>query len=251
MPGMIDRNGARRSTVRPSAIMLPQVTRLGSPKPRKDSAASISTAAATMTAASETTGVSALGSTSRKAISKGRMPMTRAAATKSRSRRERISARVMRAGCIQAPMAMPSTMVGTRGPVTEMSASVSRKAGTVWKASATRISASSTQPPRKPAMVPTVMPMNSAAAAAAVATSRVVRAPWMRAERTSRPRRSVPRGWAMVCQGGRRGSPLMASGSPGASQGAASATANRIASMVRPARPSPVARRRNSKDVLF
>ena len=77
-PGMIDRNGAVRSTVRPSAIMPPQVTRLGSPRPRKDSAASVRTAPATMTDDSASTGGSALGSTSRKAISSGRMPMTRA-----------------------------------------------------------------------------------------------------------------------------------------------------------------------------
>ena len=99
-PGTMERNGAPRRTVRPSAIMEPQVTRFGSPKPRKESAASISTAAATMTAASETSGVSAFGRISRKAISAGRMPMTRAAATKSRSRSDSTSARAMRAGCV-------------------------------------------------------------------------------------------------------------------------------------------------------
>ena len=78
---MIERKGAVRSTARPSAIMPPQVTRLGSPRPRKDSAASVRIAPATMTADSASTGGSALGRTSRKAISSGCMPMTRAAAT--------------------------------------------------------------------------------------------------------------------------------------------------------------------------
>ena len=66
MPGMIDRKGAERSTLRPSAIIEPQVTMLGSPRPRKESAASVSTAPATMTELSASTGGSALGRISRK-----------------------------------------------------------------------------------------------------------------------------------------------------------------------------------------
>ena len=103
-------------------------------------------------------GGSALGSTSRKAISSGCMPMTRAPATKSRSRIDRISARAMRAGPVQAPSAMATTTVASDGPATLTKASASRKVGTVWNASVTRISTSSTMPPAKPAMVPTTPP---------------------------------------------------------------------------------------------
>ena len=113
-PGMIDRNGAVRSTARPSAIMPPQVTRFGSPRPRKESEASISTALATMIELSASTGGRALGRISRKAISTGCMPMTRAPATKSRSRIDRISARAMRAGPVQAPSAIAADHGGER-----------------------------------------------------------------------------------------------------------------------------------------
>ena len=75
MPGMIERNGAARSTARPSAIMPPQVTRFGSPRPRKESAASIRMAPATITEHSASTGGRALGRISRKAISTGCMPI--------------------------------------------------------------------------------------------------------------------------------------------------------------------------------
>src|SRR3546814_15332924 len=78
--------------------MLPHDTRLGSPRPRKDSADSIRIAAATSTPTRETTGASALGSTWVKAIRSGAMPIALQPATKSRDRRLRISARTNRAG---------------------------------------------------------------------------------------------------------------------------------------------------------
>ena len=81
MPGMIDRKGAERSTLRPSDIIEPQVTMLGSLKPRKESAASTRMELATMTELSASTGGNALGRISRSAISSGRIPITRAAAT--------------------------------------------------------------------------------------------------------------------------------------------------------------------------
>ncbi|MNF06623.1 hypothetical protein D3C80_2066150 [compost metagenome] len=81
MPGMTERNAAERRTLRPSAIIEPQVTIFGSPRPRKDNAASVKIAAATMMAASARTGGSALGSICRNAISSGYMPMARADCT--------------------------------------------------------------------------------------------------------------------------------------------------------------------------
>src|SRR5690606_35784289 len=80
-PGRIDRNGAERKTLRPSDIIEPQVTMLGSLRPRKERAASMSTELATMTELSASTGGNALGRISRSAISSGRMPTTRAAET--------------------------------------------------------------------------------------------------------------------------------------------------------------------------
>ena len=50
-------------------------------------------------------------------------------------------------------------------------ARASRKAGTIWKASTTRISASSTNPPAKPASVPTQSAKPMAANAAARPTA--------------------------------------------------------------------------------
>ena len=57
-------------------------------------------------------------------------------------------------------------------------ASASRKPGTIWNASTTRISASSTSPPAKPASVPTSEPMTMATTAAAMPTASEARAPW-------------------------------------------------------------------------
>ncbi len=72
---------------------------------------------------------------------------------------------------------MAKTMTPSDGPATLTSASASRKLGTVWKASVTRISSSSTSPPTKPATVPTTEPMAMAAAAEARPTASEVRAP--------------------------------------------------------------------------
>ena len=74
---MAERVQALRSTARPSAIMLPQLTRFGSPRPRKASADSIRMALAVITVASTSTGASALGSSLAKAIRAQPMPMQR------------------------------------------------------------------------------------------------------------------------------------------------------------------------------
>ena len=66
-----------------------------------------------------------------------------------------ISARTTRAGLVQAPRPMARTTLPSDGPSTRISARARTKLGTVCTASVSRISASSTQPPRKPAVVPT------------------------------------------------------------------------------------------------
>ena len=53
---------------------------------------------------------------------------------------------------------MARITTGSDAPVTLTKASASRKLGTIWKASTTRISASSISPPAKPASVPTSAP---------------------------------------------------------------------------------------------
>ena len=78
------------------------------------------------------------------------------------------------------------------GPSTLTIASARMNVGTVWNASVIRISTSSTRPPRKPARVPTAMPMPRAPAAAASPTVSETRAPWTSIDQMSRPNWSVP-----------------------------------------------------------
>ena len=63
--------------------------------------------------------------------------------------------------------------------------------------------------------MPTIVPMLSAAAAAATATSSEVRVPCASPAATSRPSRSVPSGCAASVKGWTSGGPTIASGSPG------------------------------------
>ncbi len=93
---------------RPSPTSRPQLTTLGSPRPRKDTADSNRMAPATTSDDSTITGGRALGRISVTMIFKSPMPMERQACTNSRSRSARNSARVMRAIGVQltTPMAM-------------------------------------------------------------------------------------------------------------------------------------------------
>ena len=72
----------------------------------------------------------------------------------------------------------PATTTASDGPTTLTKASASRKPGTVWKASVTRISTSSTRPPAKPASVPTTEPTAIDARPRRAPTASEVRAPW-------------------------------------------------------------------------
>jgi hypothetical protein len=72
--------------------------------------------------------------------------------------------------------------------------SASTNLGMIWNSSVTRMSNSSTQPPKKPLTAPTRMPIRVAVKAAARPTISETRDPQITPERTSRPRWSVPRG---------------------------------------------------------
>lgn len=133
---------------RPAPIMEPQETTLGSPRPMKESAASIRMAEATITEEVTIRGGSALGRISRKMMRACPKPRLRAAMTKSFSRRARNSARESRATVGQDTMAMPMVMVHTVGWAMATSTTSSTKLGSVWKISITRTSRSSTQPPK-------------------------------------------------------------------------------------------------------
>jgi hypothetical protein len=63
------------------------------------------------------------------------------------------------------------------GPSTETSASAQRRKGTDMTRSISRLSARSTQPPKNPAVVPTITAMAEAQQAASTPTSKDTRAP--------------------------------------------------------------------------
>ena len=96
-------------------------------------------------------------------------------------------------------------------------------------------------PPRKPASVPTIPPMPSAAAADATATRSEVRGAVEQFHRDVAAEPVGPERMGRVGQGRDERGPTMASGSPGCSSGARSATSasSRPARAPRPA-PSPV-----------
>ena len=97
-PGMIDRNGAVRSTARPFSDHAAPGDAVRIAKAEEGQRSLDQHGAGDDDRLQRQHGGKALGSISRNAISAGCMPMTRAPATKSRSRIDRISARTMRAG---------------------------------------------------------------------------------------------------------------------------------------------------------
>src|SRR2546422_5420379 len=96
-PGNSEVHGAVPSWSLPSAIMFPQLgTGDGTPMPRNDRLASSSMTLPMPSAADTISGAATLGRTWRRMMRAGRAPSARAAATNSRSRSDRTSARTRR-----------------------------------------------------------------------------------------------------------------------------------------------------------
>lgn len=93
-------------------------------------------------------------------------------------------------------------------PATRMA---TKKRGITWTTSVSRIIRSSSQPPTKPAVTPTAIPIAALSAATATPAVSEVRAPAMIAESMSRPRSSVPNGWSRP--GGTKAGATLAIGS--------------------------------------
>src|SRR5687767_11610993 len=121
------------------------------------------------------------------------------------------------------------------GPRTAASAMARRSPGKARNTSMTRTSASSSQPPTQPDAAPSATPTSSEIASVAAPTTNETRAPYSRRVSTSRPSASRPSGWAP--SGGRsRSSSVVASGSPGATNGAARPARHIASSTSAPAR---------------
>ena len=147
-PGTADIHQAWRSTLRDEPIMKPQLMRLGSPSPRKERPDSSSTAVATISEPVTITGPAALGKICRKMMARSAIPSASQARTNSRWRRAMNSPRTSRATAGHETMAMAATMLRRLGWKMATSTTAKMKDGMVWKNSVSRISASSTQPPR-------------------------------------------------------------------------------------------------------
>ena len=90
---------------------------------------------------------------------KGRVPANRAAATKSRSRRERVSARTNRATPIHEVSPMTTIIVLRLGSKNAITARIRKKEGKQSMTSTPRMMISSTMPLKYPASSPKAMPM--------------------------------------------------------------------------------------------
>ena len=82
------------------------------------------------------------------------------------------------------------------GPTTEMMTRASRILGNAVRASPTRMSTSSTTPPKYPVSAPMAVPHTAPMATVATAMANVVPAPCMTRLKMSRPKLSVPIQWA-------------------------------------------------------
>ena len=114
-PGMAHSHHAVRRKVRPAPIMKPQLMTLGSPRPRKASADSMSIAVATISEPVTRMGESTLGRISRKMMRRSSMPSVTQACTNSRLRMASTSPRTSRAMGGQVTTAMAMTMLVSWG----------------------------------------------------------------------------------------------------------------------------------------
>jgi hypothetical protein len=119
-------------------------------------------------------------------------------------------------------------------PKTATRTSSSRKLGSVWKASVTRISTSSTQLPWYPASAPMTIPTAIAMEVATTPISSEMRAPWKICAAMSRPELSVPSRKRGLAPGHCSGRPASESGSRGKNQSAVSAMPTTASSSASP-----------------
>src|SRR5450830_1030107 len=135
-----------RSVERPMPIMLPQEITLGSPRPRKDSDASVRMACAISTDVATTTGDKLLGNTCDRMMLRLGSPMVRAAVTYSALRTRSASARTNRViwGHVVTPIA--KMMLAMEGVNMTTRTMANKKLGKVWNISVIRMSTSSSHP---------------------------------------------------------------------------------------------------------
>src|SRR5438093_184895 len=118
------------------------------PRPRNDSADSITITRAMSSVATTSHGVKTFGSTWRSRMRPSRLPSACAACTNSRSRSESAAPRTMRAYTTQLETPITQMIVVRLGPSTPMTAMASRMNGNASWMSASRISTSSIRPPK-------------------------------------------------------------------------------------------------------
>src|SRR6218665_77136 len=173
----------------------------GAPTPRKDSVASVMIAVATCIVASTSPGPMTLGSTCRRMMRSGATPATRAACTYSLLRSTSVEPRTVRAYCTQpvseidrisTPKASDSWACGNSTRPTPAISKATRMGGKDSITSHNRISTASIQPPRKPASRPRDTPSATDSSTETRPTTSEMRAPYISAERMSRPCSSVP-----------------------------------------------------------
>ena len=184
---------ATATKLRPSAIMLPQLgVCAGTPTPRNDRAASISTAEAATKVACTTSGATMLGSTWRQRMTGSRVPTAWAASTNNCSRRVSASERTSRATRGISGMVMATITVVRLACVTAISAIASRMPGMAIRPSITRMMGPSVQR-TKPAVRPSSTPATVASTATEIPTISETRPPQTARLNTSRPSASVPK----------------------------------------------------------
>ena len=202
-PGkMVIHHSPLNSTSLPMRIKVPSDGEVGgTPTPRKDSVASVRMAAATWIVASTSTGPMTLGSTCLNMMRDGRTPMTRAACTYSRLRSTSVEPRTVRAYCTQ-PVSEMATMSTPKARVSCALGKIARPTPSINSAtnsdgndnitSQMRMMTASTLPPAKPDSRPRATPTTIDSSTEARPTNSEIRAPYMMAERMSRPWSSVP-----------------------------------------------------------
>src|SRR5574343_788500 len=151
--------------------------------------------------ASTNTGPSTLGNTWRRMTRQGGTPITRAACTYSFCRSTRVEPRTVRAYCTQpvreidntnTPNARVSCALGNSARPTPAINKATSMAGKDNITSHNRIKTASTQPPQKPANKPRKTPTRTDKATDAKPTAKEMRAPYINADKMSRPWSSVP-----------------------------------------------------------
>ena len=210
---------------RPSVIMRPHdAVPGGTPTVRKLRAASARITSATSSVMMITTVFSTFGNRCLRMIHQPPAPVARDAVTKSRSRSESTSARTSRAyeGHVQTSRMMIT--LRRLGPTRAASSTAKRIAGSASCTSTSRIRSWPIRPPTQPATSPVSVPTSAAPGTTIPTTITEMRAPCTKRLYMSRPRSSVPSGYAQVppskTGGCRRFRTSMCSGSYGASTSA-------------------------------